>query len=220
MDLQLPKNQHRAFAEFSNLDQSAKEKLFALLRDEPPTLKVDDLALAFSQQTGVPRSSAGRIIWMLHNMYSARIQHALSAAEFAEAIVSGIGIIDTPELKIDAALLEITKHFLQQLLALDQTFGIVAKGLSIIVDQERTFTDSRILTDFRPVFGEDVETSPSAAVHIHQLRLTYSEDSETASFYVSLDTADLEALKATIDRALKKDVSLRKALAPNLICLS
>jgi hypothetical protein len=96
-----------------------------------------------------------------------------------------------------------------------ETDAIATTGRAddVASDHEHVFRGVRILTDVRPVFGQDVAYQPEAAVIVDTLRIDHSTDGETRSFYVALDHHDLEKLKQVVDRALAKTDSLRQFLA-------
>ncbi|MGO9155135.1 hypothetical protein [Mycobacterium sp.] len=89
-----------------------------------------------------------------------------------------------------------------------------AKALSLRNEYERIITDTRILSDIRPVFDDDAEDpSIQAAIVNHTLRFTYTAgDGERHETHFALDTADLKKLKAQIEKALKKDKSSQRLI--------
>lgn len=87
-----------------------------------------------------------------------------------------------------------------------------AKALSVASDVPRLFTDARILSDLRPIFGEDVTALPVGAVISHSLRVTYAEEGNEKEFFVYLDSDDLKNVQEQIERALKRDSTLRSLL--------
>jgi hypothetical protein len=82
-----------------------------------------------------------------------------------------------------------------------------AKAMGLRNEYERIVTDTRILSDIRPVFDDDQEDpSIKAAIVNHTLRFTYNAgDGERHETHFALDVDDLKKLKAQIDKALKKD---------------
>jgi hypothetical protein len=82
------------------------------------------------------------------------------------------------------------------------------KAWRLLHDQARVFVDCRIITDLRPLFGDD-DTVIRAAAVTHHLRISFDSHSRNADdFYVALDSADLRSLRSVIDRALAKQASL------------
>jgi hypothetical protein len=97
-----------------------------------------------------------------------------------------------------------------------------AKALTLRNEYERILTDTRILSDIRPVFDDDQENpSMRAAIVNHTLRFTYTAgDGERHESHFALDVDDLEKLKTQIERALKKDkASQRMVEAANVVVL-
>jgi hypothetical protein len=75
----------------------------------------------------------------------------------------------------------------------------------------RNYQSARIVTDVRPVFGEDLDADPSGAVIVETLQVqTWTRDGDTELIFVSMDEADLKQLHATVERALKKTATLKR----------
>lgn len=82
-----------------------------------------------------------------------------------------------------------------------------AKALVLLHEQPQVFQDCRIITDLRPLFGDN-DTELRAFTVTHQLRIGYDTPSESSDFYVALEADDLRRLRSAIDRALSKQASL------------
>jgi hypothetical protein len=89
----------------------------------------------------------------------------------------------------------------------------MARALDVMSQQEHVFQNARILTDVRPIFGEDASAGPSGAVVIQTLRLEHFTDGRVQSINVSLDRQDLHDLQSVVDRAVEKGRSLRDVVA-------
>jgi hypothetical protein len=79
-----------------------------------------------------------------------------------------------------------------------------AKAWSLISDHEKIFLNSRILTDIRPVFEEDVDKPLMASLILHTLKLTMRVDGIPQTVYLAADSDDLRDLQLNIERALSK----------------
>jgi hypothetical protein len=88
--------------------------------------------------------------------------------------------------------------------------ALKAKALSIAADSPRMYTISKILSDLRPVFGDDVSKKPVGAVVLHQLRISFNENHQEREFFVEMDSRDLRELQQMVVRALQKDAALRQ----------
>ncbi|HEV7405933.1 MAG TPA: hypothetical protein VGO11_23510 [Chthoniobacteraceae bacterium] len=220
MELQIPKAQQATLLEFARLSAEAKQALLEALKTESGSLKIQDTAQAFSDRSGLPINSAAPIVWMLHNMYSSRASSEVPVDEFADAVLRATVAFEPSGSRLTDDERNGARNFLKEALSMDDTFGVSAKALSVSLDQERLFTECRILSDIRPVFGDDIDSAPKATVIIHKLRINYNEGGELRHFYVSLDAEDLEALKSSVERALKKDAGLKAFLKGVVRCLS
>lgn len=110
---------------------------------------------------------------------------------------------------LDATAKDAKKLF-ENLLPLLKSEGKVlhtVKAFDLLLDNERVYDKSRVISDVRLVFDDEISEKVLGAVVVHQLRITYSRsESETDNeFYVSMDVNDLNELKESIERALKKD---------------
>lgn len=79
-----------------------------------------------------------------------------------------------------------------------------AKAVSVLNQQERLFLDARIMSDIRPIFGEDPSEQPTGAVVVHTLSIEHHTDGHMKIFNVAMDRNDLAELKVTVDRAITK----------------
>jgi hypothetical protein len=85
-----------------------------------------------------------------------------------------------------------------------RSLRLVGKARAILLKHERTFSNGRVLSDIRPVFGESVDENPLAAVIVHMLNLTYYKEGERRDFVVALDTNDIQLLIDVLNRAQTK----------------
>jgi hypothetical protein len=93
------------------------------------------------------------------------------------------------------------------------------KALDLQSEHERLFHSARILTDLRPVFGNEEVTSPTATLITHMLKLEYHEESGHEALYVALDDGDIEQLIQVLMRAQQKSQSLRSLVAASGLTL-
>lgn len=98
---------------------------------------------------------------------------------------------------------------------------IQAKAVLLRLEHERRFCSSRIMTDARPVFGDDPEAPPVGMLITHTLKITFHSDegAEHKEVYVTLRSKDLDELREAVTRAESKEKSLREALIPTKIPL-
>lgn len=89
-----------------------------------------------------------------------------------------------------------------------------AKARSILIDHANYLCRARIFSDVRPVFGADVNQTPTTAMVTHTLKLSYHHGTGSLKdFFVVLDRNDLDELSRLIERAKAKEKSLHVTLA-------
>ena len=67
-----------------------------------------------------------------------------------------------------------------------EALNIAAKATLLHLEHEHRFCTARILTDARPVYGDDVETPPSTMVIGHTLKISYHEADDVRDIYIAL----------------------------------
>jgi hypothetical protein len=100
------------------------------------------------------------------------------------------------------------------------TLNTLSKAIRLQRDGERLYCDAKILSDIRPVFGDDVSQGPISVVITHTLKLGYHEGDDHKEFFIVLDAQDLINLSEVIERAHEKaetlDALLEKTGLPRL----
>jgi hypothetical protein len=160
---------------------------------------------------GAKASTVGSIIRTLLAVYSSlRAVGNSTASEAAAETVDAVrkdGKLGTPPDGWDAF-----QARLEQLLSDDKVLGLSSKAITIASDTARHVHGFRVLTDARPVFGQDAKDGPKAFALIHTLKIEYFEGGEDREWFVSLDADDLESLQGAADRALAKERSMQAML--------
>jgi hypothetical protein len=160
-----------------------------------------------------------KIAEALISMYMAKAGYETPLDEFIDGIADSLETVSNPDLRLAPEEKDAFKEKLGILLNAE-VFGIIAKADDLLTENERIFCRARILTDLRPVFGTDVDKGPVAMLITHSLKISFHESGRKGDhfFYVSLDDADLSALKDIISRAEAKANSL-KGIVPDGIRL-
>jgi hypothetical protein len=166
--------------------------------------KVTDHATLAASVAKVIDSTEGAsgLIEALVAIYLLKSTHGWSSDETAVQISQAYGLPSDPDIR---------RQIKANLPPLLDSVGFItaAKTTDIMFANERTHNAARIITEVRPVFDEDLEAPPLAAVVVHQLELSYFENGETKTFYTVLDDGDLEQLKSVVERAQQKSSSIQ-----------
>ena len=93
--------------------------------------------------------------------------------------------------------------------------NVVAKALDLSYDYVNLLQHTRIVTDIRPVFDENEEGIAGAVVS-QTLRLVFSSSDGTHSLSIAMDANDIQLLRRSCERALKKVVTAEEQLLAKL----
>ena len=116
------------------------------------------------------------------------------------------------DLELDDESRENLGQLLSRLLKLEPILR-TGKALDVITDTAAVFHTARVLTDIRPVFGDEPGLGPLGAVLIHFLKIEAYVNGRIETSFVSLTVDELEELKSAIDRATAKTATLRSFMA-------
>jgi hypothetical protein len=153
---------------------------------------------------GLAPDEAEQIKQVITELYRVRTYFDMGVSEFASAIAEALQEADS----FPVAEVNRFKERLEKLLSIDSV-SVAVKAQSLKQEYERRFCSARILTDARPVYGDDPSVPPSAAIIFHNLRISYHDDlSNLREIYIVMDGDDITTLRALLDRADMKAKSL------------
>ncbi len=193
-------------------DETGK-KFIKALSESQPTLFIESLVESVSQKLEgiITPSEVEDMIEALLALYGVRDSLDVETSEFIkdleEAVLKSKSFTD-----ISNNNLQISKPLITELLDLDEPLSIASKAFNILLDHERVFLSSKILTDIRPIFSNRKVESPVGAVIVHMFKIDYREGSESKEFFVALDTADINKLENVLKRAKEKEKAIQPLL--------
>ncbi len=179
---------------------------------ELPEVILNDLILAIEKSPASPTvksmspDGVAKIMDTLKTMYTIRAIHEVPLDEFVSDICESL--LEHGELNAEDA----PRYRARLGKVLDiEALNVAAKAVSLQNENERNFCSARILTDARPVFGNDVSAPPAATVITHTMKLSYHEGAggRIHDIYVVFGSSDLSDLREVLDRAEEKAKSLR-----------
>jgi hypothetical protein len=210
MPLQIPRQHLPSIGKILQLSDAAIEELISALSSA--TISAEATAMAekvAGSVPSIPSEDLTEIIETIYSLYHVREFAEVTRARFIRDLVENLlSNVDFGLTKVDAST--VGKKF-QRLLNV-KTLNILSKAIRLQRDGERIYCDARIISDIRPVFGDDIEKGPASAVITHTLKLTYHEMGEHKEFFIVLDEQDLISLQETIDRAQSKNATLSDLL--------
>jgi len=159
---------------------------------------------------GLAEAELGEILDALSVLYHVRAYYDAPLDEFVADLADNMRSAD-PGFTPGAATVEFMER-IKRLLSIED-LAVAAKGDVLTAEHERTLHGLRILTDARPIFGNDVQKPPDAIAIGHMLKLTFHRGGRLEEEFFALDEDDLRSLKEAVQRAEVKANSLRAALA-------
>jgi hypothetical protein len=213
--LTIPDRVVAGFRKIATLSEGSFKELVSALQSLPLQIHqqtVFDETLI--EPPGIPLEDVKVIRDALFPLYRGRGAGKVPADKYANDIAESLSVAsgeETSWLK-DEKLLNTFKERLVQLLSIS-TPELIAKAHDVLLEHDQTFSSVRIVSDIRPIFGDDVEAGPTAAVIVHMLNLVYFHSGDRHEFVVALDTKDIQLLIEACERAAKKTKSLEAVIA-------
>jgi hypothetical protein len=145
----------------------------------------------------------------LDTMYAVRAYSDVGTDEFVDDVCDALRSVD----ELPSGEEPKFRERLNRILNVD-ALSVAAKAVLLQNEHEHDFCTARVLTDVRPIFGEDVVGSPSAVIITHTLKLSYHQGAggRLQEIYMSMGSRDIKELRQVLDRAEKKASSLRAVL--------
>ncbi len=214
MALKVPPPHIVAIKKFLELPDAKIAQLLDALAKAGPQFNLSDLAREISGHLDSPRDISEGIVNVLGSLYLTReSQNAPVEAFVDQEVHNALKRADIFSGKNGEAQWVKLRDFLIVALALDNTVGTAAKAGHVLTQHERIFVAATILTDVRPIFHVDVSEKPQSAVIVHMLRIVqrdYFGNQEDK--YFALDSNDIRNIRMLIDRAMKKEETLKNLM--------
>jgi hypothetical protein len=161
---------------------------------------------------GLSRADLEKIVDVVLSLNFARVYSDREVEDFARDVSESMQSAAPSGFPSTGDATDLFRRRLQEFLTID---GITRSAKSDILryEHERSIHSLRILTDVRPVFGNNVEEAPEAVVVMHTLKLAYHRGGRLDEAFFGMDESDLQQLKEAVARAELKAKSIRAALA-------
>jgi len=211
MAFQVPPPQVPHIKKLLELPSEKMDAFAGALGEVGPHFNIADLSTEMAKRMSMPMDVTHGIIGLLASLYLTKDTEVAPLDSFLDEQVF-------PALRRAKVFPEKDGHsewprlrkFLVTALRLEKTLGTAAKAGYVLTQHERIFVSARILTDIRPIFHLDVSEKPESAVLVHMLRITTRDQfGDSKDKYFALDSNDVRLLRGLVDRALKKEETLR-----------
>ena len=201
--LKIPDQHKKAFGDYISLDSQTRKEILDFLQ------KQELLGSGPTELFNKSKEHFHEKIESIQDLFDAfftitRTYFSLGTEEgqrFLDDVSDAILALADYDLEIDL------KSELNSLIS--SSLGVTSKIFDLLLESEKSYINSKIITDIRPVFNEDLSKEIKAAVIVHNLSIKYRNiDNTSSTIIVTMDEEDLRQLNAQIDRALKKEKSL------------
>lgn len=208
MQLQIPPRFEDSLVDFLSMSRDVREIFMEAIQTAPIMLSQRKLAKHIAPKIKLDKNKIAGIVAMLASLY--RTMEDTPIDEFVDDVYDAaitLEKISTIEIEWD----DIKKDFKTALS--NDSFGVTSKAMDILGHYPNTYCSARLVTDIRPVFGQNTNECPPASFVVHTLRISsHQDDSDTKDYYVTLDSQDLHELRRIIDRALMKETTLKSVI--------
>ena len=211
-DLHIPPKFRAALVHLATLGDQAVGEISDLLEAAPGVLTSRDAAQeSVGRLTKVSPEDGMAILEAVIPLLFYKSSQAFTTDQVLKSVVKTLKGGAKDEAKLSASQTPAFEKNIGRLLDLSQV-ALKAKALSLATECPRLFTDSKIISDLRPIFGTEVSQRPLGAAVIHTMRIAFAEDSAEKEFFVQMDLQDLKSLHELVARAIQKDSSLKTFL--------
>ncbi len=207
-NLSIPDKDIEPLQKLASLSDDERLKLLNAIKQIEPTLQLGKLNSKIAEKVDLDKQELLPIIKMFGSMYRGRISSDVSAEMFAADLNKSLQIIEeSPFKEMDDNQRNTLTSYISEILALDNSLGITVKALGVMTEHEHVYCRARVLTDMRPIFGENIE-KPDAFVTIHTLRIGYHDNKEHKDIFIAMDRNDVKELIDMLKRAEQKEEAL------------
>jgi hypothetical protein len=205
-ELEIPKEDLEGLAILREMPEESLNAFILAIEREP----------VVSNITGVSPEDSKHAFDTLSTLYTIRAVGEVDTAIFVSDICEAM----REDGQLQPADEKRFKERLSRLLEIDR-LKIAAKAATLRVEHERMLCTARILTDARPVYGEDVTAAPAALIITHELKITFHEGPSGGlqEIYLGLGSKEIAQLQEQLKRAEDKAKSLRTSLQQSQIAI-
>ena len=190
------------------LSESSRKKLLNQIQESSELVDTDKLAAKITISK-LKENDVKQILDAISSMFIYKESTEYSTDQFASELKDALYETKIKQLEPDKEFVS----FIRELLNLtDIPFYLNAKAEHLTHENNYVILESRIFTDIRPIFTEDIDCKLRGYVILHNLKLEYSEGSDYKEAFFTLDKDDLEKLKENINRAETKEKVIREEI--------
>jgi hypothetical protein len=211
--LQIPREQQPGLVKFALLSDRAASELHKALSVAAQNVEGGSVsAESVGPVEAVSQGDLEKIVDAVLSLNFARVYSDRDVEDFAKDVSDSLQATASSDFPATTEAIGRFRKRVQEFLSIGG-ITLSAKTDLLRYEHERSVHGLRILTDVRPVFGNNVEEAPEATVITHTLKLAYHRGGRLEEAFFGMDESDLQNLKEAVARAELKAKSIRGALA-------
>ena len=210
--LNIPERFRPGLVKLATAEDDVVDKLLDSLENSPPTLHTEDMASFAEKKHNLELKYASEVLRAVLSLYSLREHGYVSTEQLVQQISKALQEESDELLKLSNDEIARFKRRLSSFLEIRGSLEISSKASDLLLEYENIFSNSRVVTDIRPIFQPNVEDGLGGALIVHTLRIGYKTASGISEFFVALESDDVQQLLEDLDRALQKEESLKSLL--------
>ena len=194
--LSVPEDLVPAFAQLHGLSDSEYSAVHDVLSTAEPN---QDFVAIASEKSELKESVVRALVRAISSLVGISTIFELTTDEAADQVAS------SPDLKVPEEEQQQLSARIKSL-ASCRCIRLREKIATLGREHQRVFLDARIMTDVRPIFGDEVESELEGVLVSHTLKLEYlDEEKNVGAFHIVLDNQDIGTVEKCIARAKDKN---------------
>jgi hypothetical protein len=208
--LRIPKLYVGAFVGLRDLPEADSKALVQALESTRPTMKVEAVASAISPAVReMDEQELAHLVQALASLTSVRRTNDWSQREVAERVAASEDLAKSDG---DEGWQSAFAGRLDETLA-TTSIRMLGKATDLVTEHDKVFLSSRVVTDLRPIFGDEPDDAPTGVVLAHTLKIEFiHQDGDIGNTYIALDEEDVRILRDDLARADAKASTLKTML--------
>jgi len=209
---QIPEKYRLGFEKLAFLDDEVFAKLLEVLKSSSPTIHIEDIALLAHKEYGIDITDSSDIVLAIKSLYPLREAEYVTEDQLVVEISKSLQEESTIELSDNT--IEQLQNRLSEILAIGDSLEIASKAEELRLEYANILSDSRFLTDIRPIFKKEIASNNGigGALISHILRIKYENINGSQESFFNLNSNDLIKLYEQLRRSLEKEEVLKQLL--------
>jgi hypothetical protein len=207
--ISIPEEVKEGFIIISEMKKNDLDSLVNILKNINSGEKLNDIEERLVEFFG----KKSRILLQTILSFRSLLDNEDSTVEEVAKNLSESFLLENEDLIVEASVFE------ENLVIILSNFGSLKKNINSrrsVFDNESVLSSTKLITDLRIIFEDDLSSKDRDAVIIHKLHVEYQNNFSDKELYLTLDLEDLNKLKSEIDRAIEKDQVIREDYKNNL----